>query len=51
MIKMGQAVAYDFKVFLPTLCILGAGLSAVCKVTGHSPQSNSGSGPTLQLGG
>ena len=48
MIKMGQAVAYDFKVFLP---LLHLALAAVRKVNGHSPQSNSGSGPTLQLGG
>ena len=49
MIAMGQAAAYDFKVFLPTFGIMSLAVAAACKFTGQS--SGSGDAPKLQLGG
>jgi len=51
MIKMGRVAAYDFKVFLPVLCILCVGLAAACKFGDRQSSTSSGEGPKLQLGG
>lgn len=47
---MGKALAYDFKILLPTLGILHLALAAACKY-GGGQQAAQGGAPAVKLGG
>lgn len=52
MIKQGLAAAFDFKLLLSYMVIMGLGLTAACIFGGGSPKSSeSGAAPAIKMPG